>query len=116
MAAGDLSWPLARAASLYGDAPAVAGLTYGELARRVGALGAALESERIGWLGANSLAHLEAWLAVPAFGRVLVDLNFRLAPEELAFMAEDAGIEVVIADEERSEVARSLGPRVMSED
>jgi long-chain acyl-CoA synthetase len=116
MAAGDLSWPLTRAASLYGDAPAVGGLSYGELARRVGALGAALEGERIGWLGANSPAHLEAWLAVPAFGRVLVDLNFRLAPEELAFMADDAGIDVLVADEERLEVARSLGPRVMSED
>ncbi len=115
MAAGDLSWPLARAASLYGDAPAVGGLTYAELARRVGAVGGALEGERIGWLGANSLAHLEAWLAVPAFGRVLVDFNFRLAPDELAFMAEDAGIDVLVADDERLEVARAVCPRVMSE-
>src|SRR3954468_2681788 len=117
MAAGDLSWPLARAAILYGDEPAVGGLTYAQLARRVCAIGGALAGmgERIGWLGANSLAHLEAWLAVPAFGRVLVDLNFRLAPEELAFIAGDAGIDVLIADDERLEVARGLGPHVISE-
>ena len=117
MTTGDLSWPLARAAALFRDSPAVADLTYGELARRVGALGGALGGlgERIGYMGANSLAHLEAWLAVPAFGRVLVDLNFRLAPEELAFMADDAGIDVLIADEDRLEVARGLGPDVISE-
>ena len=117
MAAGDLSWPLQRAASQFGDAPAVAGLTYAELARRVGALGAALGGlgDRVGYLGANSLAHLEAWLAVPAFGAVLVDLNHRLAPEELAFMTADAGIDVLIADEERLEVARTLGPQVLGE-
>jgi long-chain acyl-CoA synthetase len=118
MTVGDLSWPLARAASLYGDAPAVAGLTYAQLARRVGAIGGALAGmagERIGWLGENSLAHLQAWLAVPAFGRVLVDLNFRLAPEELAFIAGDAEIDLLVTDDERLEVARALGPEVMSE-
>jgi long-chain acyl-CoA synthetase len=117
MAAGDLSWPLQRAATQFGDAPAVAGLTYAALARRVGALGAALGElgERVGYLGANSLGHLEAWLAVPAFGGVLVDLNYRLAREELAFMAGDAGVDMLIADEERLEVARTLGPDVLSE-
>ncbi len=122
MTAGDLSWPLARAASLFGDAPAVVAgersLTYGDLARRVGAIGSALGGlgEHVGYLGANSLAHLEAWLAVPAFGHVLVDLNFRLAEEELAFMVKDAGIDVLVADKERLDVARRLGPRVIGED
>ena len=105
---GDLGWPLERAARLYGGEVAVVdgerSVTYAELARRAGAIGAALDVEpggRVGYLGANSLAHLECWLAVPASGRVLVDLNYRLAPDELAFMAEDAGIEVLIADDER---------------
>jgi len=120
--AGDLSWPLARAASRFGDAPAVAAggrtLTYAELARRVGGVGAALGGlgERIGYLGANSLAHLEAWLAVPAFGRVLVDLNFRLSIDELAFMVRDAAVDVLVADAERRDVAQQLGVDVIGED
>ena len=72
----DLSWPLRRAERLHGERVAVrAGgrsLTYAQLATRVGALGAALDGlgippdARIGYLGANSLAHVEAWLACPS--------------------------------------------------
>jgi long-chain acyl-CoA synthetase len=120
---GDLSWPLERAARLRGDAVAVVDdgrqVTYEELARRVGALGAALDAmgvapgARVGVLAANSLAHLECWLGVPAHGRVIVDLNFRLAPAELEFMADDAGLELVLADRERLPVARRLGRPVI---
>lgn len=124
MSAGDLSWPLARAAFVHGEAVAIVeggrSLTYRQLAERVGALGAALdelelgEGARAGYLGVNSLAHLECWLAVPAFGRVLADLNFRLAADELAFMVDDAGIEVLIADATQLEVARELRERCPS--
>ena len=92
-------------------------LTYAQLAARVGAVGAALdelglgEGARVGFLGVNSLAHLECWLAVPAFGRVLVDLNFRLAADELAFMVDDAGIEVLVTDAAQLDVARGLQQR-----
>jgi long-chain acyl-CoA synthetase len=117
----DLSWPLQRAALVHGDAVAVVDgertLTYGKLARRVGALGAALDDlgigagGRVGYLGVNSLAHFECWLAVPAFGRVLVDLNFRLAADELAFMVDDSGVEVLVVDETQLEVGRMLHRR-----
>ena len=117
----DLSWPLERAALVHGGRTAVVdgerSLSYAQLAARVGAVGAALddlglgEGARVGFLGVNSLAHLECWLAVPAFGRVLVDLNFRLAAEELAFMVDDAGIEVLVVDAARLDVARGLRER-----
>ena len=78
----DLSWPLRRAARLFARDIAVieAGrsVTDGELARRVRALGG-LPAQRVGFLGANSLAHMECWLGLPAFGKVLVDLNYRLS-------------------------------------
>jgi long-chain acyl-CoA synthetase len=108
----DLGWPLQRAALVHADAAAIVDgertVTYGELARRVGALGAALEAERVGFLGCNSLAHVECWLGVPASGRVLVDLNFRLAEDELAFMVDDAGVELLIVDEAQGDVGRRL--------
>ena len=114
----DLGWPLQRAVALHAGATAVIDgerrVSYGELARRVNALGN-LAADRIGFLGANSLAHLECWLGVPAAGKVLVDLNYRLAPEELAFLVRDAGIELLIADPERRAVAETLGVELLED-
>jgi long-subunit acyl-CoA synthetase (AMP-forming) len=84
---------------------------------RVAALGASPDAlavglgERVGFLGANSLAHVECWLGVPAFGRVMVDLNFRLAEPELAFMVDDCELEVLIVDRDQLEVGRALRQR-----
>jgi len=121
---GDLSWPLRRAARIHGDVVGMAAgdrsLTYAELARRVGGLGTALAEleiavgARVGFLGANSLAHVECWLAVPAFGHVLVDLNYRLAEDELAFMVEDAAVELLVVDSDQLEVGRALRERCPS--
>jgi long-chain acyl-CoA synthetase len=123
-AAGDLGWPLRRAAGLFGDTVGVVDgdrtVTYSELRSRVAGLAAGLTGlgiapgARVGFLGANSLAHLECWLGVPVAGRVLVDLNFRLAEEELAFMVDDCRLEVLIVDGLRLEVARRLARRCSS--
>lgn len=121
---GDLGWPLQRSARLYEQALAVVdggrSVTYGQLARRVAGLAAALDAfgvnpgARAGFLGVNSLAHVESWLGMPAAGRVLVDLNFRLAEAELAFIAEDCGLELLVVDWERLEVGRALRRRCPS--
>jgi len=121
---GDLSWPLERAARLYGNETALVDgerrITYGQLSRRVGGLGAALDELRVagggrlGVLAANSLAHAEWWLGVPAFGRVLVDLNFRLTLEEVAFMIDDSAVEVLLLDDGRLELGSALRERCPS--
>ena len=64
-------------------------VSYGELARRVNALGN-LAAGRIGFLGANSLAHMECWLGVPAAARCRRP-RLPAAPEELVFLVRDAG-------------------------
>ena len=46
---------------------------------------------------------------MPAAGGVLVSLNSRLAAEELAFIARDAELSLLIADDEHAEPAGSLG-------
>ena len=46
----------------------------------------------------NNSAHMEAYLAVPSMGAVLHTLNIRLFPEQLAYIAEHAEDQVVIAD------------------
>jgi long-chain acyl-CoA synthetase len=103
----DLGWPLRRAASLLPDRRAFA-RTYGDLADRLARL--QLEpGTRVGILAANTPEHAEAWLGVPAAGGVLVSLNYRLAPEELRFIVEDAQLSMLITDPDNEELARSLG-------
>jgi long-chain acyl-CoA synthetase len=94
----DLGWPLRRAASLFGEQVAF-GVGYRELADRLARLD--LEpGARVGILAANTRAHAEAWLAVPAAGGVVVSLNYRLAPEELRAIADDAQLSMLITDQD----------------
>ncbi|HYH90990.1 MAG TPA: AMP-binding protein [Solirubrobacteraceae bacterium] len=103
----DLGWPLRRAESLHGDRTAFS-VTYRELAARLSSLAVA-PGARIGVLAANTRAHTEAWLGVPAAGGVLVSLNYRLAPEELRFIVEDAELSGLITDPEHHDLGRALG-------
>ncbi|HWI71328.1 MAG TPA: AMP-binding protein [Baekduia sp.] len=124
MSGGDLSWPLVHAARLHASALAVAdddhAVTYAELARRVRALGASLDrlgiaaGARVGVLAANSLAHLELFMGLPAFARVVVSLNTRLAEVELVALAQDAGLVALVADDEHLDTARSIALAVGS--
>jgi acyl-CoA synthetase (AMP-forming)/AMP-acid ligase II len=78
---GTLARPFQRAARLKaGGEATVDGLvrrTWGDVHARLGALGASLErlgipsGEVVGILAHNSGAHLEAWLGIPAHGRVI---------------------------------------------
>jgi long-chain acyl-CoA synthetase len=109
---------LRRAAALFEAQPAVVAhgrrVTYGELDRRVRSLGGGLDEigvapgARVGFLGANSLAHLECWIGVPAAERVLVSLNFRLSPAELAFIARDCELDLLIVDRAQLESGRAI--------
>ncbi|WP_194238305.1 class I adenylate-forming enzyme family protein [Streptomyces spongiae] len=115
---GTLAWPLESAARSHGARTAVIDggrhLTYRELHHRVRRIGAGLADSGIepggvvAVLMANSLEHVESWLAVPAYGRVLTSLNTRLAVPDLAYMLEDSGAELLIVDAVNLEAGRSL--------
>ncbi|HEX5622237.1 MAG TPA: long-chain-fatty-acid--CoA ligase [Solirubrobacteraceae bacterium] len=121
MVSGSLSWPLEHAVRVHGDRTAVVEgarrLTYRELGDRVARLGSALDGlgvptgAFVGTLAGNTGAHLECWLAVPAFGRVINSLNHRLTADELAFMIDDSRTPVLVADDARLDVARTLRDR-----
>jgi long-chain acyl-CoA synthetase len=121
---GNLSWPLEHAVRVHGERPAVIDgrrrLSYRELGDRVARWGGALDrldvppGGIVGALAGNIGAHLECWLAVPAYGRVMNSLNHRLAIDELAFMIDDSETHVVVADTARLEVARALRERCES--
>ncbi len=62
--------------------------------RRVGITG----DQRVATFMWNNAEHLAAYLAVPSMGAVLHTLNIRLSAEQIAFIANEAEDQVVIAD------------------
>ncbi|MDF2234793.1 AMP-binding protein [Albimonas sp. CAU 1670] len=85
----------------------------GRVARLAGglrALGVA-PGDRVGLLAFNSEFYLEALFVLPWCGAVAVPMNWRLTPRELAFLMEDAGVGVLIADAEGLALARRMTPR-----
>ena len=78
--------------------------TYGEQLERVGRLAAAIATlgvrptDRVAVLAGGSHVYIELWQACLAGAAVLNPLNPRLAPDELVYVLDDSGTEVVFAD------------------
>lgn len=53
---------------------------------------------RVGFIGRNSDAYFEVLFGSAMVGSVLVPVNWRLAPAEVAYIINDAGIEVLFVD------------------
>jgi fatty-acyl-CoA synthase len=79
-------------------------MTYRELGDTAARLANALRGlgitgdERVATFMWNTVEHLTAYIAVPSMGAVLHTLNIRLAPEQIAFIANEAEDRVIIAD------------------
>ena len=94
--------------------------TWADVHSRLSRLGGSLEGlgiahgDRVAVLANNSANHLEVWLGLPANGRVINDLNLRLAAPELAFMVDDCECVALLADEDHLDAARDLRDRCPS--
>lgn len=79
--------------------------TYGDIYRRARKLAEALQKaglqrgDRVATLMWNHYAHLEAYLGIPAAGGVMNTLNLRLAPREIAYVANHAADRFLIVDD-----------------
>ncbi|MFY9921594.1 MAG: long-chain fatty acid--CoA ligase [Mycobacterium sp.] len=62
--------------------------------RRIGITG----DQRVATFMWNNAEHLTAYMSVPSMGAVLHTLNIRLSPEQIAFIANEAEDQVIIAD------------------
>ena len=99
-----------RARRLYADREAVIDgelrLTYGEFFERCDRWSSALQGlgvqpgDRVVYIAPNTHAQLESFYAVPQIGAVLVPLNYRLTPDDFAFMINHCGARVVCAHED----------------
>jgi acyl-CoA synthetase (AMP-forming)/AMP-acid ligase II len=110
---------LRRAETVYGartgvidepDQPySLGSLTYREVAALARAQAAALDQmgiepgQRVAIVSKNSARLLVALLGVSSFGRVLVPINFRLNPAEIAYIVEHSQASLLLVDPELGE-------------
>ncbi|MFZ0418101.1 MAG: long-chain fatty acid--CoA ligase [Candidatus Sulfotelmatobacter sp.] len=79
--------------------------TYAEVHRRACRLAEALQKaglrpgDRVATLMWNHYAHVEAYLGIPVSGGVMHTLNLRLAPREIAYIANHGGGRFLIVDD-----------------
>ena len=73
----------------------------GRIARLAGGLaGLGIgRGDRVAILALNSDRYWEAMYAIPGLGAIMVPLNTRLAPPEIAFMLADSGARALIVDD-----------------
>src|SRR5262249_31929010 len=64
--------------------------------------------ERVAYLSFNCHRLLEAYYGVPQIGAILLPLNIRLSPEELAYILNDAAPSVLFFDPELLPIVETL--------
>ena len=109
---------LERSAVVFRDKTAVVyqgwSYTYGELARRVYRLASALRragikpGDRVAILSPNTPSMLEAHYGVPLAGAVLVPINTRLTPDEVAYILDHSGARLLFVDTELSHIVERI--------
>jgi acyl-CoA synthetase (AMP-forming)/AMP-acid ligase II len=94
--------------------------TYREFNERCDRLSQALlklglkKGERVAYLSFNCHRLLEAYYSVPQLGAILLPLNIRLNPEELAYILNDATPLILFFDPEFIPLVECLRPQVKS--
>ncbi len=94
--------------------------TYAQVAERAGRLAGALASlgaapgDRVAFLSANCHRLLEAYYGVLEAGCVLLPLNVRVAPAEMAYVLNDAGARFLFVDNQFLRVVESFCQEVLS--
>ncbi len=94
-------------------------LTFAELGARLERLAGMLDAlgiavgDRVAILANNSAAYLEAYVGVPAAGRVIVPMNTRHAEPELEYALRDSGARLLLSDREPGRLA-GIVERVVS--
>jgi acyl-CoA synthetase (AMP-forming)/AMP-acid ligase II len=120
-----------RAALVYGDrigivdepdqpAPSLGSLTYRQAAEAASALAAGVESlgipqgGRVAIVSQNAARLLVALYGLPGWGRIAVPINFRLQADEVQYIVDHAGADLLLVDPELDDALASVtAPRRM---
>ena len=90
--------------------------TYADCLKRVAQIAGMLDElgtkpgDVVGVLDWNGIRHWELYWGIPAIGAVMLQMNLRLAPEDLAYVTRHAGARFVCVDETLLPVAEKLAP------
>ena len=119
---------LRRAEQVYGDRIALVdepeqpaspwpNLTYAQVAERARAQAAGLDAlgipqgARVAMVSHNAARLYTAFFGVSGSGRILVPVNFRLVAEEVKYIVEHSGADVLLVDPELDESLSGVGAR-----
>jgi acyl-CoA synthetase (AMP-forming)/AMP-acid ligase II len=89
-------------------------ITYAEMARRARAQAAALDAmgldrgARVAIVSHNSARLMTAFWGVSGWGRILVPINFRLNADEIGYIIEHSGAEILLVDPELDDTLRGV--------
>jgi fatty-acyl-CoA synthase len=107
-----------RARKLYGEREAVVDgdlrLTYEQFLDRCDRWSATLQrlgvaqTDRVAYIAPNTHPQLESFYAVPQIGAVLVPINYRLTPEDFAYLINHSGAKIVCAHSDYLEAVESI--------
>ncbi|MBE8540132.1 long-chain-fatty-acid--CoA ligase [Geoglobus acetivorans] len=95
--------------------------SYGEAYRRVRKLADSLEKlginpgDRVGVLSWNTHRFYELFFAIPGMGAVLLEMNLRLHPKEIVYVANHSGAKVIFVDETLIKLAEGIAPHIKAE-
>ena len=111
-----------RARRLYGECEAVVDMgrrfSYQSFFDRCDRWSAALQSfgirpgDRVACISPNTHAQLESFYAVPQVAAVLVPINYRLAPQDFAYLIQHSGSRVVCAHSDHLDAVDSIRAQI----
>src|SRR6478672_10784784 len=88
-------------------------VTWAQIHERIGAVAAALRErgvgagDRVAIMMTNRPEFLETMFAANAIGAIVVPVNFRLAPDEIAYILTDSGASLLVVEEATAAAAAS---------
>ncbi|HJU20528.1 MAG TPA: AMP-binding protein [Stellaceae bacterium] len=107
-----------RARRLYAEREAVVDgtlrLSYAQFLERCDRWSSALQAlgvrqgDRVAYIAPNTHSHLEAYYAVPQIGAVLVPINYRLVPDDFAYIINHCGAKIVCVHADYLEAVDSI--------
>ncbi len=94
---------------------------YAEAYERIRRLASSLEklgieaADRVSVLSWNTHRFYELFFAVPGMGAVLLQMNLRLHPNEIAYVVNHSGAKLIFVDESLLPIAEAIAPNIKAE-